>query len=116
MTESDLHFNKVFLASVLRWHETGKTLAVTQSTGLATWAKVQLYGGDEERSGSENILKLSVWDLMTSWMHSVAEKGALRMTPGFLAKTAGRKMLPFIEKSRLGIGSGGGSRAQLWGP
>lgn len=50
---------------MLRQHETGKTLAVTQSTGLATLAKVQLYEGDEERSGSENILKLSFWDLVT---------------------------------------------------
>lgn len=76
MTESDLHLNKVSLATVLRLHETSKTLAVTHSMGLASWAKVQLYGADEERSGSGNILKLSVWDLMTSWLHSVIERGA----------------------------------------
>lgn len=35
------------------------------------------------------------------------------MTPEFLAKTPRRKMLPMIEKFRVGIGSGGGSGGPL---
>lgn len=38
------------------------------------------------------------------------------MTPGFLAKPPGRKMLPLIEKSKMGIGAGAGFRSSALGP
>lgn len=70
VTESDLPFNKVSLAIVLTLEETRETPAVTQSS-LGQGPAV---GWGEERSGSGNTLKSSVWDLRTPWMHSVIEE------------------------------------------